>query len=432
MSTHALVELARETVEAIAAAPSRAPRVAQSPLRLSDLVEVRAPIEDLGPGRAVVHEYTTSLLSPRSPSPPRRSRLSSHPPLLAGVDSGGRAIETPLAGLAVAAVAATLSAPPPGLGAAAREAIAWPGVPQPGGMLVAGPPFIRVLPNWVGWDPGLPPFATLLNPAGERYGPEYSMAQALDEARVALENWALEALAVLAESARLAGGLVVLVDGPVYLVPGALAEPGAPEVYRRSWEALLRSRVEAVRRLERLDIPVFGVVKRLSRSRILSRAQGLERLVEACVGPGEYSDEMIVYRAYASCARRIPGRIYRTPTVRVEAGPAGYKLVEYLAVPPGRWQTSPASLRVVRLEYTRESLELVREVFGAEPYHVYSAASILSGGLQPLVIAASDRRARTTARAIARLLERELSRSGVPLSYEAALQEKLEGAGRGW
>jgi hypothetical protein len=430
MSTHALLELARETVRAIAAAPARGASITQSPLRLSDLIEIRSPIEDLGSGRVSVYEYTPTLLSPRSPQPPRRSALASGRVVLAGVDSGGRAIETPLAGLAVAAVAATLSAPLPGAG---RESLAWPPIPPPGrGPPLAGPPFIRVLPNWLGWEPALPHFAVARNPAGERYGPDYSMAQALDEARVALENWALRALANLAEAgAARPGGLAVLVDGPVYLVPGALASSGAPEVYRRAWESLLEERVEAVSRLERLGVPVVGVVKRVSRSRIMSRASGLERLVEPCVGPGEYSDEMAVYRAYASCARRIPGRIYKTPTLRVDAGPAGYKLVDYLAIPPGKWQTSPSGIRVVRLEYTERSLELARGALGAEPYHIYAYSSLLSGSLQPLVILASDRRARTTARAVARLLERELARAGVPPSYETALEERLERA-RGW
>ncbi len=417
MQALAIVDEIRATAEGISQAPLRAARIAPSLLRLSDLVQVRAPLEDLGAPGARVYEAAPHLLAPRRPLPPRPPRL-----LFAGVDSGSRGVETPLAGFAVAAVSASLSAP--------LELFDWPplhpGLEPP----VEGPPFLRVLPNWVGWDPPLPRGATDRNPGGERYGPEYSMAQALDEARVCLENWALEVLAGMASRPpRGARGLVVLVDGPLYLVPGALASGGAPRVYREAWSRLLDARLRAIRLLEGLGVPVLGVVKRVSRSRILSRARGLEARVEACVGPGEHSDEMIVYRAYAACARRIPGRIYRTPIVRVDQPvPGAVKLVEYLAVPPGRWQSGPEGVRIVRLEYTPATLEILRD-WGLEPYQAYSLAGIASGSLYPLPILASDRRARGIARAVARFLERELARRGVPLSYESALEERLEGWG---
>ena len=153
--------------------------------------------------------------------------------------------------------------------------------------------------------------------------------------------------------------------------------------------------------------------------------------MESCVGPGDHGDEMIVYRAYTTCTRRMPGRIYRTPIVRVDPpGLAAPKLVEYLAVPPGRWQSGPEGVRIVRLEYTERSLAIMRGELGLEPYQVYSLSSLASGSLLPLVLLASDRRARTIARALARFLERELARRGVPLSYETAIEERVEG-GRG-
>lgn len=414
-----LADSLRRAAESIGEAPLRAARIAASALRLSDLIQVRAPIEDLGAGGARVYEASPTILSPRTPLPRRhalRRRI-----VFAGVDSGSRGVETPLAGVAVAAVSASLSAP--------VELFDWPplhpGLEPPGD----GPPFLRILPNWVGWDPPLPPVATARNPSGERYGPDYSMAQALDEARVCLENWALNQLAGLA--GRLGGaGLVVLVDGPLYLVPGALADGGASRVYREAWRRLLEERIRAVRALEALGVPVIGVVKRVSRSRILHRTRGLEGLVESCVGPGEHSDEMIVYRAYTSCTRRVPGRIYRTPIIAVEAPlPGVVKLVEYLAVPPGRWQSGPEGVRIARLEYTEETLSILRDRLGIEPYQAYALSSIASGGLQPLVIVASDRRSRSIARSLARFLERELARRGIPLSYETALEERVEGWG---
>jgi len=414
MHTLALAEQLRAAAESISEAPSRAGRIAPSLLRLSDLVQVRAPLEDLGAPGARVYEAAPTLLAPRRPLPARlRVR-----PWFVGIDSGSRGVETPLAGIAIAAVSVSLSAP--------LELFDWPPI-HPGLEPPRwGPPFVRILPNWEGWDPPLPPGAASVNPAGERYGPEYSMAQALDEARVSLENWALSVLPEAVEGGP--GGLVVLVDGPLYLVPGALANSGAPRVYREAWERLLGERVEAVRRLEALGVPVIGVVKRVSRSRILSRAQGLGDLVESCVGPGDHGDEMVVYRAYASCARRIPGRIYRTPIVRVDPpGIGAPKLVEYLAIPPGRWQSGPEGVRITRLEYTERGLALLREELGLEPYQLYSLSSIASGSLLPLVLLASDRRSRTIARALARFLRRELARRGVPLSYETVVEEMVEG-----
>ncbi|MEB3852112.1 MAG: DNA double-strand break repair nuclease NurA [Desulfurococcales archaeon] len=436
MSVHALSRLLRRTVEAIATASAGAPRLVQSPLRLSDLVELRAPLEDLGPDTVRVHEQTPHLLSPRSPAPSRRSPLSRGETVIAGVDSGSRALETPPAGIAVAAVAATLTAPLARAGLRV-EAILWPPIPPAPTAPLAGPPFIRVLPNWEGPEPELPEFAASTNPAGARYGPEYSMAQALDEARVTLENWALRSLAAAVESAPPGEGrLAVLVDGPVLLVPGALERPGSPPAYREAWERLLSERLAAVERLEALGVPVIGVVKRVSRSRLLSRARGLEGRLEACLGPLEASDEALIHRAYAACARRAPGRIYRSPILEVRSA-AGSKLAEYLVVPRGKWQVGPGSVVIVRLEYTPGSLELVREHLRAEPYHVYARASVLAGSVQPLVIAASDRRARTAARAVARSLARELAVAGVPLSYESEVEARIEalrggGGWRGW
>lgn len=417
MSLSAIAHAAVSVVARLAAAV--APAGARSVLRLKELVEYRSSAEDLDLFEARPFEATPSIVKGSSPLPPLYPRrVSPDDFTLLAVDSSSRHVETAAASIVVGAVSVS--------GHGVVEVLDWPSVHvyphEPAGQ---PPPFIRILPNsGEPRDLGLPPWATERNPAGKPYHRDYSIAQAMDEARVDLENWAL------AEAAGIAGAsrhrAIVFVDGPLFTVPGALVDPRAPEDVAEAWGALVASRVKALEALERAGAAVVGVVKRL-KSSILSRA--FRGAGARCAPTGDYSDELVIHQAIASgCAKRRRGQIYRTAKVevRVPGIPgAPSKIVEFLAIPPGAWQEGSRGLSIVRLEYTRASLRRLRS-WGIEPHQAYSLASIALGSALPLPLLASDKRSRSIASALARLVSLEAGRLGIPIDYESMWEEAGE------
>ena len=415
----ALSSIAHAAVMILAEIADVKPAGSRSVLRLNDLVEYRSLAEDLDLFEARPFEIAPAVVKASNPLPshyPRRPRLDEF--TLLAVDSSSRHVETAVAGIVAGAVSVS--------GHGVVEVLDWPAVyeykyrPK-----TAPPPFVRILPNTA--EPrelNLPPWATSRNPAGRPYHRDYSIAQAMDEARVELENWALrEATHIARSTGRKA---IVFVDGPIYMVPGALVDPRAPEEVADAWGALVSERVKAVRALEDAGAVVLGVVKRL-KSSILSRAFRGSRV--RCSPAGDYSDELVIHQAVASgCARRRRGQIYRTAKVEVKVpGVPGSpsKIVEFLAIPPGAWQAGSRGLAIVRLEYTVESLKRLRS-WGLEPHQAYSLASIALGSTLPLPLLASDRRSRSIASALARLLSLEAGRLGIPIDYESLWEEAGE------
>jgi len=375
-----------------------------SVLRLSDAIEVRMPVEESGLAESEVYEFQSKPLSPRTPFP----HIDWKEMKFVGVDSSSRRLDIPQASIVIAAVSMSWGA---------FELLDWPSVY--GSFNGSGPPFIRMLPNAEGsLILETPSWMDIKNPAGIPYDRDYSVAQASDEARVLLENWALsEAIPNLLNKME---KTIVMVDGPLYLVPGALVGIGAPEKYIEAWRFLLASRIEAVRSLEELGIPVIGVVKRLSRSRILYRIPQISSNIGRCIGIKDFSDENALYLLYRSnCVKRRPGFIYKTPKIRVRSnvGENIDKIVEYLVLPPGRLQESSGLGRMVRIEYSERTLEVVRS-WGMEPYQIYSVASLASDSLLPLCIQASDRRAKMITKALKYIISSMLVARGSILDYE--------------
>ncbi len=267
------------------------------------------------------------------------------------------------------------------------------------------------------WEPEEEPPAFAETIPGSR--PQgYSPEAALDEARVKQENWALAALAE-----HLDQGSIVLVDGPVFLIPSPHHLRQLPQAYRDNWLRLLEARAMAVRSLEDRGVPVIGVVKRIEHSRLIERTQELLALASRCLGEEWTGPDSLALDTLLRCTARKPGRVYLTPRLQVDVeGIEGWgtgKIVEYMVVPRGRWQTGPA--RAYRLEYTGRSLELLEEL-GLQPHHVIALDSLARGSLEPLTIAHSDRRAKNITRALSLHLYHELRAQGIPVSYSSIMQ----------
>ncbi len=363
-------------------------------LTLEDLLSGYS-VEDVGLFRSRLFEHSSRPLLQRLPLPRKRPRVE-----VVGVDSSSRLLETPSHSIVITVASAS-----------SRSIVELYDYPEVYGYPVSpggGPPFIAVVP---GDDYGHP--LTGRGPGGWLYGPGYSVEAVMDEWRVALENWVLGEVLPVALEEGLLHGAVVLLDGPLTPAPWRIQEDG--------WSQLSRARSSAVGRLEDLGVPVIGVVKRVERSRILSTTPGLRDMVGDCTGVQEQGDRALIHMLQESrCSTRSPGRLLVTPRIIVEPRVPGAleKIVEYLVVPPGRWQDSSRASRVYRLEYSRESLEMLNSR-GLEPHHVIALDSIARGGLEPVTIRASDRRSRGISKALRLLVARGLRLQGMPVSYSS-------------
>ncbi len=399
-----LEELAKTVVRASTASP----RPVRSVLRLEDLIARSPADEDPGLHSVEVYEDQGRLLRLVKPGA-RRGKLD----LVVGVDSSSRHLEAPAADLVVATV----------YSAGWRGIVDyWPREP----LEASGPPFILMLRNTPEASPpkGLP--VATRNPAGHEYGESYSIHQALDEARVQLENWMLERLA-----GTLREGSVVLVDGSIFNVTVGFLKGSGPA--GAAWRELVRRRVRMVKMLESRDIAVVGVVKRIERSRLLAASDRVRSLASACgvALHGEAGDRVVLNQAVTGCPTWRPGGILASPKLLVRHPPPGpERIVEYVVVPPGRYQRGPAGSRMYRLEYTERSLELLRS-WGLEPVDAAALDSVARGSLEPVSIAWCDRAARRASESLRRYLAHQLLGGGASLGYSTGLEVRWSGGGEG-
>ncbi len=397
---HEIVGVARRIIEAVNRPGEAKP---PSPLRLDQAILARSPVEEAGPVKGRVLELYSRPLVARRPRPQWRPRL------VVGVDSGSRSFETPGASFVVSAVSVSSNLVPglgdhPGL--LARQ---LPGVREA---------FVRILPNdGVELDDG-PGWVSLENPAGHRYHGEYSLAQAMDEARVALENAALHTLAEAGEGGLLdLDGALVLVDGPLYPATTAIYHAEVREEYREAWRTLLASRIEAVERLERLGARVAGVVKRIQKARLIPSIPGLRERVEECAGQAS-TDLMALHASLRGrCAPKAPGRVYATPAFTFRSAGVPERVARYAVVPASRGAVAGVSARFYRVETT-----LTQWAGGHDPLDSLLADSVARGSQAPVTIALSDRRARTTAGLLQQLLYTGAVEARVPASYSSELE----------
>ena len=379
----------------------------RSVLRLEDTLWLREPVEDSGYFTAQVYEYSSRPLIARRPS----SRVSKFTPL--GLDSSSRVLETSVADIVIGGVSVSSSQGFPGF--------TWPSWGEPGFRELH--PIFYMLPN-----SGEPielgdPLVSTVNPAGRPFDINYSVGEAADEMRVSMENWALKCLPDIVESIE---DPVVMVDGPLYTVAKALVWEGVSENVSAVWTKLLKERVEVVRALEARGVPVIGVVKRVEKSTILSKTRGFAQFTGNEAPEG---DKSIVLKIFASFEGKKPGRIYATPKIMVRAPKsveAEDKIIEYIVIPPGKYQFNAGFTRVYRLEYTLKSLKTL-ESRSLDPVIVVAVDSVASGSLEPLSIKMSDARSSRLTQAFKGELARRIASLRAPLSYWS-----LKEAAWGW
>ncbi|MCE4625983.1 MAG: DNA double-strand break repair nuclease NurA [Desulfurococcales archaeon] len=400
---------------AAATLPPRPP-----PVRLLDrLIDFKWHVEEGGNYRVSPLEFSRRFLGPRRADVIAK-RLKRLKPFIIGVDSSSRAVGTAFGAVVVGAVAVSH---PGGI-------LEWP--PIRSNSVEGGPPFVAL----VGAEPptSLEGYLRVVSPGGDSYV-DYSVEQVLDELRLDLENWALGGpVRTIVEEAVLRGFQpVVLVDGPVYPVTMAFQRGPQPgrEDYWRSMESLLKARRRAVEGLERLGAIVVGVVKRIERSTIISRlAQTLGENMRG-LPPGQYGDAHALYHYYQAIAsqdRLREGRVLTSIRAEVlfTALPIGEldKVVEYIVIPPGKWNHYPGAAKYYRTE-TSPSSNRALEGHDLRPSYPVVWDSVVRGSLQPISVAAADRVSSGLTRALTSLIARHTLMTGLPLTYSSEIEMGL-------
>jgi hypothetical protein len=405
--------------------PSRDPgRLPGPPLVLSleDVIE-EAPVDDAGVVRARVEYHYSKLLIPRSL---RRGQAGLRKVVHIGVDSSSRIIAAPHAVIVVGSVAVAAGS--------LVNSFAWPSLH--GGELGGGegPPFIALVP-YLGQGRGRASRFVLVY-SGDGAGQAlHGLKRVSRELRVVMENWVLENLEAILESlgghALARGRPVVMLDGPLFMA-SALDEEGREQAEGRSWRELMESRTRAIESLESRGIPVVGVVKRVEGSTILSKAREFAEKAERCIGsPGPLADMALLHMILRSGCSPANGSMLFTPKISVEYGVDWLpgKIVEYAIIAPSAWHTSSPRAKILRLEATRRTLELLAGM-GTDPETILAGDTLSRGSLEPASILASDRLARAVSSAVKRSLVASLLREDVPLTYDESRRvERLWRAG---
>ncbi|MCE4609105.1 MAG: DNA double-strand break repair nuclease NurA [Desulfurococcales archaeon] len=391
------------------------------PMRLDQLLEIREPLEHRGNFSIILDHVINRLLAPRTIKliKHRLTRLN-RKLITIGIDSSSRSIDLSHGSLIISAATLTIGS---------TQTIEYPSLSTTE-LNLQGPGFlIPLLPHEIPSTNN--PIIITKNPAGYNYNAAYSIEQAQDELRLLLENWLLDKIAptIIEELAdREDIQPVVLVDGPVY--PLTMAHEKYHEYkneYTESWQQLVITRLQAIHRLEAKGVPIIGVVKRLEHSLILDRVvKGSPRLSQ-CFRKGEYSDQKILAHYYTHCTRIVPGSIYSSPKITFlysrKTSQPYVKILEYTAIPAGKWQHGLAP-RTYRLEYTESTSKILGEL-KLSAYHILAYDSVLKGSTTPVSIHVSDYRSKHISRAIHDYLASRIVESGGSLSYDNLLEAEV-------
>ncbi len=387
-------------------------------LSLDDVLETES-VDEPGVVKTRIEYHYSKLLIPRYFRREHISRVTH-----VGVDSSSRTLATPHAVIIIGSLAVSLGT--------VMESFTWP--PLHGGSLEKGPPFMALMSYTSHEGPTLPSFVTSHALTGSRYTPGYGISQVSRELRIVMENWALENVeAIVGELTRRRSRdslLTVMLDGPLFLAPeagGLQAEQG------RSWIELMKARIRAIEAVESSGIPVIGVVKRVESSTILSRTREFVERASRCIGHAESLADMALIHLLlkSNCDSNRRGNIMFTPKISVEYGQDWIprKIVEYAVILPSTWHLYTTKARVLRVEVTQRSLEILRD-HGLDPESVLAGDTVARGSVEPATILLSDKVAGAVSGAIKKSLIASLVREETPLTYdEARGVEKLWRAG---
>lgn len=286
---------------------------------------------------------------------------------------------------------------------------------------------------------------TLKSPAGVIYGRDYNKTVILDELRTGLENKALLHIGENIDVLKRTGleRFNVFIDGPIYPVPNVFKQyynllysrqppRGRIDDYIASWQILIKHRLRGIKFLEKNNIPVIGIVKRIESSRILINAKNFNDLLnEHGIQVGDLGND----QAYIDVILRtlIMKRSISMPYKPMIIGPiyvpasASYidrfiedlpdKIMYYVIIPLHRYSGRLLRYILYRVEMTVKTVELLIDL-GIEPYMPALADSIGMGTALPFTILYTDKRSKLLSRSLAQVIAGDLEAHGIPLTYD--------------
>ena len=309
-----------------------------------------------------------------------------------GVDGSSRILDSFIATIAVAAATAV-----------DRHGNVYVDVPSIRGRIMESSVPFAALAFDV--DPGdlekrIPAWVTTKNPNGQAYHRDYYRIQMAHEIRTFLET---EVLGRILRSA----GPRILVDGPVYPLPGFLFGQRVRKEYREAFEELIDRRLRV---LKGLESRVIGVVKRLDLAHWISSSDGAEVLVGVpCRGLNDLQVMQLVAERLRKKGMERPFKAHALGPVVVDPLDASFprKYMYYLAVPSRPYE--PATFSFLRLEALFDLGEDLVRILGDFSERLAPL---------PLSVVAADRRSRRIVRSVASRLYSMLRGAGVAFTYE--------------
>ncbi|NPA97961.1 MAG: DNA double-strand break repair nuclease NurA [Crenarchaeota archaeon] len=261
------------------------------------------------------------------------------------------------------------------------------------------------------------------NPAGTPYDTSYNRYAALDELRLVIENYILSS--ILGKQNYL-GSRVILLDGPIYMVPKlvtmyAYLKPpsrGRIDDYIASWKTIVKHRIDLLKHKDS-DTLVYGIVKRLDNSYILSRIDPARLTHGARINDQAYLI-LFTQKVFKNAIAKpfIIGPIKIDPPK--ELGEIPPKIIYYVGLPRHKYtaNTGVAPYGFYRVEFLAEELRNILKKYD-KPYIPSLMDSLISGTVIPLSILIADKIAKDVSRGIANYFIRLLEDNGVPLTYDS-------------
>ena len=348
-----------------------------------------------------------------------------NPPPILAVDGSNRNIDTPYAFTTIASGSIVSER----LGVILDYPAAWFNYPlEVKGVLT---PYIGVAPDTDNVVLDLPPSATQYNPVGKLYDSNYNRHQVVDEIRARVENTLLNLVPKVDE--RLLIGLkhrVVVVDGPLYHIPRVLFEQTVEEYYIKAWRRILKDRVEAVLRLDSKRIVTIGVVKRIERSKILSKSREFNDKVKGTlkINISGGNDLVVVDRLISEA---LSEGIIRTPLKPLLIGPfkvrtsirdvlrikdMPLKVIGYIFVPYHPY--SLVNHRILRVEVSENMYRMLGNiVFSWVAYDAVNHSTTI-----PYSLHLAHSRCNKWCTMLFTYYTSYYSRMGIPLTYDTRLQ----------
>lgn len=346
------------------------------------------------------------------------------PPILA-VDGSNRNIDTPYAFTTIASGSIVSER----LGVILDYPAAWFNYPLEVKEVLT--PYIGVAPDTDNVVLDLPPSATQYSPVGKLYDSNYNRHQVVDEIRARVENTLLNL--VLRVDERLLIGLkhrVVVVDGPLYHIPRVLFEQTAEEYYIKAWRRILKDRVEAVMKLDSKRIVTIGVVKRIERSKILSKSQEFnDKIMETLKVSISGGNDLVVVDRLISEA--LSDGIIRTPLKPLLIGPfrvrtsirdvlrikdMPLKVIGYVFIPHHPY--SLVNHRILRIEVS----ESMYRIFGNIVFSWVAYDAVNHSTTIPYSLHLAHSRCNKWCTMLFTYYIGYYSRVGIPLTYDTKLQ----------